>query len=73
MKFDSKLEDYSDKYKFNIKLSKPGKKSINLSSTLSVTDFYDDKGYLHRYKVKEFLDASLHEDKFSDFGAKKKK
>lgn len=35
---------------------KGSNKSINVEKRVSVTDFYDEKGYLHRYKVREFFD-----------------
>ena len=53
--FSSDMPDYSDKYKFKIELHQSNRASINLNSTLHLTEYYDDKGYLHRYKVRDFL------------------
>ena len=62
IKFISVLEDYSDK--FTLKIETVGKKHTEFARTISVTQFYDEKGYMHRYKVKEFLEECLKAQKW---------
>mmetsp|Transcript_14162 Transcript_14162/g.24071 ORF Transcript_14162/g.24071 Transcript_14162/m.24071 type:complete len:84 (+) Transcript_14162:409-660(+) len=73
LKFVSTLEDYDDKFKFKIStLDKPnGRNNVELEKSISVTEIYDDKGYQHRYKVKEFLEEAL--SSFEEFFTKKEK
>ena len=59
-------------YNLTIKMSpKKGDKLTNMSKTLSLVEAYDNKGYLHRYIVKEFLEEAL--TGIKEFGSKKKK
>ena len=48
------MDDYSQKYDFTIKATHKGK-PLSLFRQLDVGDLFDDKGYLHRYLVKEML------------------
>ena len=58
-------------YSLNIKMTpKKGGKVTNMSKILPLVEAYDNKGYLHRYIVKEFLDESL--TGIKQFSAKKK-
>ena len=59
IKFGSNIPDYTDKYKFKIELTADKANTITVSSTMLVTDFYDEKGYLHRYKVRDFLNDNI--------------
>ena len=63
--FKSKIRDYTDKYEFSIQIDK-----VNLFQEHSVTEFYDEKGYLHRYKVREMLDSAIN-NKLEEFNKKK--
>ena len=73
IRFNSVVPDYSELYKFNMEFVSDSKPSVNVKSTLNMTDYFDDKGYLHRYKVKQFINDSIDEKKFDQFADKKKK
>ena len=58
-------------YSLNIKMTpKKGGKVTNMAKTLPLVEAYDNKGYLHRYIVKEFLEEAL--TGIKQFSAKKK-
>jgi len=60
LRFCSTLEKDDDKYQFKIQgTNKVNGKEAEYEKKVSVANFYDSKGYLHRYKVKEFLDESI--------------
>ena len=61
VRFSSDLDTTGDcKYKFKIEAShqSTGGK-IEVGKECSVTQFYDEGGYLHRYKVKEMFDETI--------------
>lgn len=70
--FDSVLEYHDHMYKFTINTTdEKTKKTISLSKEISVTECYDDKGYLHRYVLVPFLDEAI--ARFEEFFTSKSK
>ena len=65
------MDDYDDKYQFSIEATDPQGKPIRSESSISVIEFYDCKGYQHRYKIRDFLEAQI--QRFEQFFDKKKK
>jgi len=54
------MEDYSEDYKFKVNIKRSeGMKEIHMEKNIKITSVYDDKGYMHRYIIKEFLDEVL--------------
>ena len=54
------MEDYSEDYHFTVNIKRSsGMKEIHMAKTIKITSVYDDKGYMHRYVIKEFLDEVL--------------
>ena len=72
VRFDSKMVDYSPNYEFTMKFSQDGKPTVTVTSSLVLTDYFDEKGYLHRYKVKEFVYDTIKEEKLQSYISKKK-
>ena len=61
VRFSSDLDTSGDcKYKFKIEAGNESTgNKIEVTKEISVTQFYDEGGYLHRYKVKEMFDETI--------------
>ena len=58
--FESELVDYTEDFKFRVFAVDPITKKINsLEQVLKLTEVYDQKGYMHRYVLKEMVEKAL--------------
>ena len=67
------MNDHSADYEFDVLVIQPNQTGVKIESVLQLTDYFDDKGHLHRYKVRDFLKKTLLEENLSSVVKKDKK